>query len=67
MNLMHLLFGMGIKHFHVKERLPLFKLWTMVQRRTAGSHTAQALDLIEGLVVLRKMGVEPPHNRGRYL
>lgn len=60
------LLELGIR-VHVKDRLPLFKLWNEVPKRSVGAKADNVLALIEALLQLRKAGVEPPHKGPRYV
>lgn len=46
----------------VKDRLPLFRLWLLVDQRMAGTRRINLLILLQALVKMRTMGLEPPNN-----
>lgn len=51
----------------IKDRLPLFRLWLVVDTRMTGVRRAELLNMIEILVALRKEGKEPPHKADKYV
>lgn len=51
----------------VKDRLPLFKLWLLVENRMTGVRRSELLNMIDILVALRKVGREPPHKANKYV
>lgn len=46
----------------VKDRLPIFRLWYVVSNRMTGSRRSNLLQLLQAMVKLRAMGMEPPHD-----
>lgn len=56
----------GIK-VDIKDRLPIFRLWRVIQSRMVGKRGDQLLQLLNKLTELRKNGLEPPHQEGKYL
>ena len=46
----------------VKDRLPVFRLWLLVNGRMTGARKFNLLQLLQALVKMRTMGMEPPHN-----
>jgi len=51
----------------VKDRLPIFRLWRIIQERMVGQRAEHLLQLLNKLTELRKQGMEPPHKEGKYL
>lgn len=50
----------------VRDRLPLFRLWLLVSDRMTGARRDNLLQLLQALVKMRTMGMEPPHNGKLY-
>ena len=50
----------------VRDRLPLFRLWLIVDRRITGARKYNILHVMDQLVALRKAGREPPHDGNKY-
>jgi len=50
----------------IRDRLPLFRLWLVVDRRMTGSRKNNILQLIQSLIHMRMKGLEPPHEGGKY-
>jgi hypothetical protein len=51
----------------VKDRLPIFRLWLFVNERMTGSRRSNLLQLLQRMVELRTMGLEPQHNGKTYV
>jgi hypothetical protein len=51
----------------VKDRLPVFRLWLLVDSRITGVRRNNLLILLQALVRMRTMGMEPPHNGKTYI
>lgn len=51
----------------VKDRLPLFRLWLLVDSRMTGARRSNLLQLLQKMVELRTMGSEPEHNGKAYI
>lgn len=51
----------------VKDRLPIFRLWLLVDSRMAGARRSNLLQLLQRMVELRRMGLEPQHNGKTYV
>lgn len=51
---------------NVKDRLPLFRLWTVVSSRMTGAKQHNILQLIQALVHMRMKGMEPEHDGKKY-
>jgi len=51
----------------VKDRLPLFKLWTLIDKRITGKRRVELMSMIDIMVQLRKQGKEPPHKANKYI
>lgn len=50
----------------VKDRLPIFRLWRLIDNRMTGARKDNLLQLLQALVNMRKAGLEPPHNGTTY-
>ena len=57
---------MGVRT-DVKDRLPIFRLWQIIQSRMTGKRAEHLLQLLNKLTQLRLNGMEPPHKDGKYL
>lgn len=51
----------------VKDRLPIFRLWLLVDNRMTGARRTNLLQLLEAMVKMRTIGLEPPHNGKTYV
>lgn len=50
----------------VKDRLPLFRLWLLVNTRITGARKDNLLQLLNAMTKMRVDGKEPPHNGKTY-
>lgn len=50
----------------VKDRLPLFRLWLLVDIRMTGARRTNLLQLLQAMITMRTMGLEPPNNGKTY-
>ena len=50
----------------IRDRLPLFRLWHVVNSRMTGARRANVLQIIQGLVNMRLKGLEPPNDGKKY-
>jgi hypothetical protein len=64
--LVRLLVQLGIK-VDVKDRLPIFRLYTTIPNRCTGAKRQEILALLTYLNDLRKAGFEPKHKDGKYV
>jgi hypothetical protein len=55
----------GVK-VDIKDRLPLFKLWNIVNTRMTGIRRRNILLLLQSLVHMRMKGMEPENDGKRY-
>lgn len=63
--LVRILQNSGLK-VGIKDRLPLFRLWILVDTRMTGIRRTQLLQMLATLVKLRTDGKEPPHKGNKY-
>lgn len=50
-----------------KDRLPIFRLYRAVDTQMTGEKALKFKSLLEKMVSLRRLGLEPPHENGMYL
>lgn len=63
--LVRVLQSAGLK-VDVRDRLPIFRLWSIVNQRITGTKKVNILQLLQSLVELRKKGNEPPNDGKKY-
>lgn len=63
--LVRILQNSGLK-VGVKDRLPLFRLYLLVDRRMTGTRRVKLIELLEVLAKLRISGGEPPNDGMTY-
>lgn len=64
--LVRILQNSGLK-VGVKDRLPIFRLWLLVNGRMTGARKDNLLQLLNAMTKMRTMGMEPPHNGKTYV
>jgi hypothetical protein len=64
--LVRILKTLGIK-VDIRDRLPLFRLWNIVNSRMTGAKKHNILQLIQSLVHMRQKNMEPPNDGKRYV
>jgi len=56
---------LGLK-VDISDRLPVFRLWTIITKRVTGARQTYLLELLDSLVKLRTQGREPPNDGKKY-
>jgi hypothetical protein len=64
--LVRILQNSGLK-VGIKDRLPIFRLWLLVNSRMTGARQVNLLQLLQALVNMRMKGMEPPNNGKTYV